>query len=613
MKKLLIVFLIMSNAVFAASDKEPESKITHATVYLEGAQVFRESVVNLSSGKTTLKFKGLSPYIDKQSVKVKGKGDFTILSVTHTVSQADKTQQSAEVKKLKAAIESLNAEAEYKEVELNILKERKDFLNSNKYLLSKKVISPEEFKTYKEMFSTDNKSLQLAILEKQREIQSLKDKTRLLNQQVQDLNSSDELPTSEITVEVMADGNVSADFNISYYVGNAGWYPSYDMRVDDIDSPLKLSYKANVYQHTGIDWENVRLTFSNASPSESAVMPALSPYYLQFSNYYRKDYNHSNYNPNVREVSGVVRDRESGELIPFANVKVVGKTIGTTTDFDGKFTLAIPEGAKALKVSYVGYKPREATITSSNMTIELSSQALNMNSVVMTANGIERVRSGRKKKSRPVPVEMSQADYKTSFEFDIDIPYTLKSKATNLSIEMKETELNTSYVYQSVPKLSQQAYLTAKITDWEQHGLLDGEVNLYFEKTFVGKSVLDLAQMSDTLEVSLGADKSISVKREKQKDRTSRQFLGSNKVETQVWTTAVRNNKATIIRLQLYDQVPVSNDEDISVDTKDISGGQLNEETGEVIWEIELAPQQSIEKTIKYEVKYPKKKYLRID
>jgi uncharacterized protein (TIGR02231 family) len=153
----------------------------------------------------------------------------------------------------------------------------------------------------------------------------------------------------------------------------------------------------------------------------------------------------------------------------------------------------------------------------------------------------------------------------------------------------------------------------AHITEWEQHGLLDGEVNLYFEKTFVGKSVLDLAQMSDTLEVSLGADKSISVKREKQKDKTSRQFLGANKVETRVWTTAVRNNKATTIRLQLYDQIPVSNDDDISVDTEDISGGQLNDETGEVIWEIELAPQQSIEKTIKYEVKYPKKKYLRID
>ncbi|MEL6865604.1 MAG: SusC/RagA family TonB-linked outer membrane protein [Bacteroidota bacterium] len=66
-------------------------------------------------------------------------------------------------------------------------------------------------------------------------------------------------------------------------------------------------------------------------------------------------------------VSGTVTDAENGEPLIGATVVVVGTTTGTITDFDGKFTINVPEGATQLEFSYTGY---------SNMTVDLGADAV---------------------------------------------------------------------------------------------------------------------------------------------------------------------------------------------------------------------------------------------
>ena len=618
MKKLLLFVLIISNSVFATEkEKEINSTITKATVFLSGAQVNREGRLTIPKGKTTLKFKALSPYIDKNSIKVKGVGNFTILSVNHSVDWLTNPSQSEQSVELTNKIDELELDVEYKKTEEDILNEKLNFLTTNKKIISnEKTTSPSDFKLFKDIYSSDYESIQISLLKKQREINALNKKIKTLEKQIQEMKSVKNLPTSEITVIIASKIETKGKLDLSYYVSNAGWYPSYDIRVDDISSPVKLSYKANVYQNTGIDWKNVKLTFSNASPTESANIPTLYPYYLDFYTYETQASNNW-YNPNIREVRGVVRDKDTKEAVPFATIKIKDKTIGTTTDYDGKFTLTIPHDAKYLQVSFVGYGTEEVSISNSYMNISLEATSQMMEEVTVTALGISRQRISRKDKkeiqtkSNPIPLVIT--DHKTNFEFNIATSYTLKSNSNNLTIEMKEIELNSSYVYKSIPKINNKAFLISNVIDWEQHSLLDGEVNLYFENTYVGKSVLDMAQLSDTLEVSLGSDKGISIKRIKEKDLNSKQFLGSNKIETRIWKTTIRNNKSEKVRLFIYDQVPISNNEDITVDVKNLSDGVLNTENGEVVWEIELEPKESIDKIIEYSVKYPKKSTLRID
>ena len=100
------------------------------------------------------------------------------------------------------------------------------------------------------------------------------------------------------------------------------------------------------------------------------------------------------------------------------------------------------------------------------------------------------------------------------------------------TVEIQRLTAPADYKYVTLPKLSPLAYLTANITDWAKLSLQSGEATLYFENSFVGKSNLNVNQLTDTLTISLGTDNSILVKREKRKDFTSKKVIGANKTET---------------------------------------------------------------------------------
>ncbi len=126
------------------------------------------------------------------------------------------------------------------------------------------------------------------------------------------------------------------------------------------------------------------------------------------------------------------------------------------------------------------------------------------------------------------------------------------------------------------------------------------------EDTYIGKSILDVRFISDTLSVSLGRDKSVSVNREKIKDLTSWKLIGNKKEESRAWKISVKNNKTQTISMVLLDQVPVPTIEELELDIKDLSGGKRNEETGEIKWMLKLKPKESKEVDLKYSLKYPK-------
>lgn len=171
-------------------------------------------------------------------------------------------------------------------------------------------------------------------------------------------------------------------------------------------------------------------------------------------------------------------------------------------------------------------------------------------------------------------------------------------------------EIPALFQYYSVPKMDKNAFLLANITDWEKYNLLEGEANVFFEGTFVGKTLLDVRLATDTLQVSLGKDKNVSVTRELKKEYITRQFIGANKEESRYWETLVKNNKSMEINVMILDQIPVSTLAEIEVEVQDISGGKLDKETGEVKWEFDLQPAKSKKLDLKYSVKYPKSKKL---
>ena len=529
MKKAVITSIILFTltlSLLADNEKEIKAEIKHVTVYPDRAQLSNESSFDLTPGKTILKLMGLSPYIDSQSIQVKGIGEFTIFSVNLQNNFLQNLEDSPDVKSIRSQIESLQAKVEDENAAIKTLQEKEAFLVANKAILVKETtFSIDQFRTMMDLYTNNIDLVNVTVLKKNRLIKDYERQISALQQQIAEKLGRQELPSGEISVTVSSEKPVSGKLYISYVVTNAGWYPSYDIRVDEINKPVAIFYKANVYQNSGVAWKDVRLSFSNATPWVAGNAPVLNPWFIDF------------YNP----------------------VMTVG--------YGGARSLSAPMMMKEMPPS-------------------------------------EKKSALKDEVASSVMVEKKVGEM--SVTFDVSLPYTIPSDGKAQTIEIQQTTTPADYKYVTIPKMSQIAYLTGNITDWAKQSLLSGEATLYFENTFVGKSYLNVNQLTDTLTISLGTDNSILVKREKRKDFTSKKIIGANKTETYSFLLTIRNNKPNSIKISVNDQIPVSSNSSIVVEATELSGGTLNAETGTVKWDIEIKPQEKKEVVLSYSVKYPK-------
>jgi len=90
-----------------------------------------------------------------------------------------------------------------------------------------------------------------------------------------------------------------------------------------------------------------------------------------------------------REINGTITD-ESGLPLIGASVAVKDLAIGTVTDLDGKFTLNVPEDAKVLLISYIGYSSQEINIgVLSTIDVVLKTDATDLSEVVVVGYGTQ--------------------------------------------------------------------------------------------------------------------------------------------------------------------------------------------------------------------------------
>ena len=218
----------------------------------------------------------------------------------------------------------------------------------------------------------------------------------------------------------------------------------------------------------------------------------------------------------------------------------------------------------------------------------------------------------------PVVMESSVSNYTTVAEnqlnisFDIDIPYDILSNGKVHSVSLKEIKLPASYKFYSVPKVENEAFLLAEIADYSKYNLLRGEANIIFEGMYVGKTFIEPNQTGDTLNLSMGRDKKVSVKREKVADKSGTKFLSAKKEQTFTFDITIRNNKKETVELLLKDQYPLSTDKEIEVELLQSDGAKVNNETGILTWQLQLKPNENKKFRISYRVKYPKDQILNL-
>lgn len=558
MKKLILTLAIVTNLVTiskaANGENQVKSKPEKVTVYINGAQVYRNAELTLQPGQNHIIFEGLEAYIDQTSIQAGGKGNYIITDVQYqvynpelqTIRNAGDTKYNKLLRQLNDSIE--NMYFDFKELTIKkeaLTLEKSVLLNNCLYKGESKKDSLELLKNglvfLREKLANINIELlkidkQESVLNKKKE--KIENRINEINNELSQMNMPVDVQKTDyrIVVDVIADAATPAIINVNYYVNGANWTPIYDLRTDGVESSIKLTYKALVKQNTGADWKDVRLTLSTGNPKQSFNIPNMSVWYLGAT---------ADNNKN----KGYKKDRAQTD-----EMKSLTYNNGPTTTSNGSTYDA------------------ETLMLDANYSMEYT---------VMNDNIV-------------------QAD------FEIKLPYTIPSDNKAHIVSVMSKELPTKYVYKAIPKLDMNAYLTARVTGWEDMNLLPGQATLFFAGTYVGQTYLNSMEISDTLDLTLGQDKSIVIKREKQKDKIKEKMLDNDKLYTFAYEINIKNGNQKNIEIEIQDQLPLSSNKQVVIEKENISNASYDENNGFLIWKQNIKAKDSKKISFSYTIKAPK-------
>lgn len=629
---LIVTSFYSSLWIFAQNESRTiDSKIKEVTVFLQGAQVMRAGKTTLPAGKSELIFKGISPSILRSSIQVKGDGAFTILNVSVQKNYLEEKQQSEVVTKLLDTGKELNKKIIQEKSALEVFDNDLSFIVENLKIVGDQTVKAGDLKEVAEYFHTRLLEIKNAKIKSEYNLKEYKEELKKLQDQLNELGLKQLKTSNEVRIQVVAANPIeNARFELSYLVQDAGWYAGYDIRVRNINEPLSLSYKAKVFQSSGEDWKDVKLSLSSANPNENGSMPVLNPWKISQINQARMDIAPRSATEGI--ISACIVD-ENNNPVPYANVVVSGvSSVGTTTDIDGNFRLTLPDAATSLAISAIGYLKLTIPANQVPDRITLRKAEVSLQSVLVSGGSedaeeddinsrgaraksknemfVDGVKIRKPSKdltlSSTIPLNTSVTLQQTAVNFNIAIPYSIPTDGKTYVVDIFEKQLNSFYEYHCIPKLDPDAFLTANVTDWQDLNLLAGEMNLFFEGNFMGTSILDPGKASDTLKLSLGRDKNISVTRVKSREYSKKQNLGANVSVERRWDIDIRNNKTQPITIVIEDQFPVSVEKDIEVEKGKTNGATLEPETGKLLWKYTLQPGAAQKIGFDYKVKYPR-------
>jgi uncharacterized protein (TIGR02231 family) len=284
MKYLGILFVcLFCIDVFGQGTKQVESTLTHATVFLSNAQLTRVVKAKVEAGKQTLLISGLSAQLDPSSIQVGGKGTFTILGIQHQHNYLTESNVPASLKLLRDSLHYYQQQVTIEKSQLEILnKEEQLILNNQKIGGTQQNITVAELKAMADFYRTRLGEIVQTRVKLEDKLKRLNTSVSKVQQQINDQQQNFSKNTSEILINIDAQASTTVELSVKYLVRSAGWSPVYDLRAVDSQSPIQLSYKANVYQQTGEDWKNIKLTLSSVNASAGGIKPDLYPQYVTF-------------------------------------------------------------------------------------------------------------------------------------------------------------------------------------------------------------------------------------------------------------------------------------------------------------------------------------------
>lgn len=558
--KRIIAAWVLGGMIFQAGATEKEivkSTLTEVTVYSQGAQLHHKANFNVKVGVTEIIIEGISPYIDPRSIQVKATGNVVILDSKYSTFYPQPTAVSVDgiplkikkdIKLLEDSLKIIGFDIQEIQDEIDVLNATKNILSNNGVIRGQGKVndSLNLLKQAVDYYSMKMVELNKKLLVLNKKKQERVEKKRGMDERLQAYRNYENngnynpqenaKPIPRVTITVSSKELVTGKLNLSYVVTNAGWTPYYDLRSEASTGKLSLTYKAQVYQNTGLDWNEVKLNISTNNPRANKTKPELNPWYIDYTAYRQ-----------------VTEKKSKMEYL---------------TE-----TTAIPQAA--------------------------FNQGFTLNEDVfkdaMTADQFTTV-----------------VHHLIAAEFKIDLPYNIKSNNEQHMVLIKQAELDTKFKYYSVPKMDAGVYLVAQMTKLDELQLVPAKANIYFDGSYIGETYIDPTTMDDTLNLSLGKDPNIVVKRTLLKKDSKEKIIGEKKERTFAYQIEVLNLKSTAIELVIQDQLPITQNADITIEATELSRGKLDETSGLIEWTMNLKGKETKKFDFNFKVKHAKDKIINI-
>jgi uncharacterized protein (TIGR02231 family) len=555
----LIAVLMIQSIAFCGDTLH--STITKATVFLSGAQVFRQTnLVSIKKGVNEMIIKDVSPYLNQQQIQATAKGSFLILDVQYMTEYVAPSTIAARIipEKVQREIDQLNDTLLFITFEKERIAAKLANLNDEKVMVTQNQLikgggTSDTLPELRDVVSYYRAKLDdiNELIHKWKKISyrvDLRDKkhrTRLSELKNYATAVGEPVAAAKtryhILVTTYSDIATSGKLEVNYFVTNAGWIPAYDLRADNITSPMMITYKAHVFQSTGEDWDNVNLVLSTYDRTFSATKPTAGVWRLD-------------YTMNKPRVTTIQSN---------SNAMYYSQNFASPVEM---------EAAKS------------QLARGDNSFEELGSQYISMQSMAAINQNFSNV------------------------EFDVKLPYSIKADGSQKLMVVMNEQMDAKFYHYMLPRVNKYGFLQAKIGDWENLSLLPGKANIYFNQTIVGSTVIDPAVMSDTMELTLGRDQAIVSARKKISEEERKVGLGKRTIKTLTFEIEVRNNSRGEIVLTLEDLIPVTSNEGIEIKILDGDGGHLNETTGMLTWKLKMAPGQKRTLNFTYSIEHDKDK-----
>lgn len=621
MKHSLLTLILILNAFSSFSQTKFAAKHQKALVYLQGATLTAMAQATLNPGKNTVIITGLSGNLQSESVRIKGDG-IKIQNFTHQLNYLEIDNKNKIINTLHDELESITNAITKLDEQKEILIQEKNMILSNQTVAGTDFgLDPTKLSQLADFFRNRLNDILNKEQALDQEIKAQSEKAEKISKQIRATSNQVPLPTSEIEITLEASKSGTIPIQIEYYINTAGWIPTYDLKVNALDKNYQLDYLASIYQNSGIDWVNMEVAVSSSDPSNSITGVNLKPWHIN-SDSYKLKYDLLGNNTSSTLYGSILN--MSGEPIPFANIKVVGSSLGSTSDANGRYTIQLTPESKIIQISALGYEKMEVAVVGGFRNFYLNESVMRLQSISITTNKkvSGRVSEGKNKALAYKETDgfvVTESNAKTNatavnVEYTIKEKVDIKSDGKPLNFLIQKTEIPGTYNSIVYPKINNNAFLNIYLLEWEKLNLLEGEVNMFFGNSFIGKTSLNMNQVSDSLRFDFGKDPNIKTIRTLLNAKTSNQALSSNKQSVYRWETEVRNIANFETKVKIVEPFPISQNKEIKVDLdKDLSGANVNSEKGLLTWEITLKPGESRKISYGFSITYPKTMQIRID